>query len=370
MTMTKVKTISPTTLKNWLAQDKALTVLDIRPDNERQEWFIPQSTHFNVFDQLKSGDKHALDSLNIDKEIPVVTVCAGGNLSQVAAEILSEKGYDAYSLEGGMKAWNYAWDTSEIILEDVKIIQVRRLAKGCLSYLVGSGNQAMVIDASLNPSVYEELAKEQGWSIDCVSDTHIHADYVSRTRELAKSQGAKHVMTESAAVDFQFTPLKDGEHIKIGNMDLKILHTPGHTWESSSFLIANKVIFTGDTLFTDGVGRPDLKTNEEEAKNKAAALYDSLQVLLSLDKETLVMPAHSSEPIKIGQALIAASITEVKKSIQSLTLDKPEFISSILSKLPEPPPNYLTIATINKSGNSKDFIIADLEAGANHCAIK
>ena len=368
--MTQIKTIDPNTLKDWLAKGKSVTVLDIRPDNERQEWFIPQSTHFNVFDQLKSGDKHALDSLNIDKEIPVVTVCAGGNLSQVAAEILSEKGYDAYSLEGGMKAWNYAWDTSEIILDDVKIIQVRRVAKGCLSYLVGSGNQAMVIDASLDPSVYEELAKEQGWSIDYVADTHIHADYVSRTRELAKAQGAKHVMIESAAVEFQFTPLKDGENIQIGNVNIKVLHTPGHTWESSSFLIANKVIFTGDTLFTDSVGRPDLKASEEEAKNKAAALYDSLQVLLSLNKETLVMPAHNSAPIKIGQALISAPITEIENSIQSLALDKEQFIRSILSKLPESPPNYITIAAINKSGDSKDFIIADLEAGANHCAIK
>ena len=368
--MKKVKTTDPTTLKDWLVQDKGVTVLDIRPENEREEWFIPQSTHINVYDELKSGDKHALDSLNIDKDIPVVTVCAGGNLSQVATKILSEKGYDAYSLEGGMKAWNYAWDTSEIILDDIKVIQVRRVAKGCLSYLVGSGNQAMVIDASLDPSVYDGLAKEQGWSIDYVADTHIHADYVSRTRELAKTLGAKHLMIESAEVEFKFTPLKDGENIQIGNVKIKILHTPGHTWESSSFLIANKVIFTGDTLFTDGIGRPDLKANEEEAKNKAATLYDSLQVLLSLDKETLVMPAHSSEPIKIGQALIAAPITEVEKSIQSLTLDKTEFISSILSKLPESPPNYLTIAAINKSGNSKDFIIADLEAGANHCAIK
>ena len=311
-----------------------------------------------------------MDDLNIDKNNPVVTVCARGRLSQVAAKILSENGYDAYSLEGGMKAWNYAWDTAEIIFEDVKIIQVRRVAKGCLSYLVGSSNQAMVIDASLNPSIYEVLAKEQGWSIDYVSDTHIHADYVSRTSDLAKSQGAKHVMIESADVEFQFTPLKDGEHIQIGDVIIKILHTPGHTWESSSFLIANKVIFTGDTLFTDGVGRPDLKANEDEARNKTETLYNSLQAMLSLKKEILVMPAHSSEPIEIGQALIATSIKEVKDSIQSLTLGKQAFVNNILSKLPESPPNYLTIAAINKSGNTQDFIITDLEAGANRCAIK
>ncbi len=368
--MNKVKLIDPTTLKDWLVKDKKVTVLDIRPDDQREEWLIPESVHFNVYDKLKSGDRHSLDSVNINKNLPVVTVCEGGGLSQVAAEILSEKGYDAYSLKGGMRAWNYTWDISELTLDEVKIIQVRRVAKGCLSYLLGSGNQAMVIDASLDPSVYTELAKKQGWSIAYAADTHIHADYVSRTRELAKDLGAKHLMFKSATVEFPFTPLKDGEIIRIGNTKIKILHTPGHTWESSSFLIENKVVFTGDTLFTDGIGRPDLKANEEEAKNKASALYDSLQLLLSLDMVTLVMPAHISIPVKIGQKLIATPIKELKKSINALNFEKGEFMSSILAKLPDsPPPNYLTIAEINKSGNSKDFIIADLEAGGNHCAI-
>ena len=367
--MVTTKTIDTATLKDWMAKDKDVTVLDIRPNKERDEWLIPKSIHFNVYDKLKSGDYHALDSLNIDKDIPVVTVCAGGRMSLIAAEILSAKGYNAYSLQGGMKAWNYAWDTSELILEDVKIIQVRRVAKGCLSYLIGSGNQAMVIDASLDPSVYTGLAKEQGWTIDYAADTHIHADYVSRTRELAKVNGAKHVMIESAGVGFQFIPLKDGENIRIGNVELKILHTPGHTWESSCFLIENKVVFTGDTLFTDGIGRPDLKADEKETKNKAASLYDSLRMLLSLNEANLVMPAHVSEPIEIGQALISTPIKELKKSINTLIIEKSKFISTILAKLPESPPNYLTIAEINESGNSKDFIIADLEAGANRCAI-
>lgn len=368
--MVATKIIDPSTLKDWLKEGKEVTILDVRPDNERDEWYIPGSIHFNAYDQLKSGDKHAMDDVSLNNEVPVITVCARGRMSEVAAELLSAKGYEVYSLEGGMKKWNYAWDTSEMTLENVRIIQVRRVAKGCLSYIIGSGHSAFVIDASLDPSVYEGLAKEQGWSIEYVADTHIHADYVSRSRDLARSSGAKYLMNASAEVAFSFISLKNEEEIKFGNVKVKVIHTPGHTWESTSFLIENKVIFTGDTLFTDGIGRPDLKANKEEAKRKSEALYDSLQTISSLNENTLVMPAHISEPVKVGQPLISASIKELKGAIQSLAYAREKFIGDILAKLPASPPNYHAIAEINKTGIIGDLVVADLEAGANRCAIK
>jgi glyoxylase-like metal-dependent hydrolase (beta-lactamase superfamily II) len=368
--MTNIKTINPDELKNWLENLKDVNVVDIRNDAEREEWFIPNSIHFNAYDKLKAGDKTAMDGLDLDKSKPIVTVCAGGRMSLVAAEQLQNKGYNTYSLDGGMKAWNYAWDTSTIILDNVKVIQVKRVAKGCLSYIVGSGNQAMVIDAALNPEVYATIAKEQGWTITHVADTHIHADYVSRTRELATAEYAKHVMIHSAAVDYDFISLQDGEIIKIGNAEIKTIHTPGHTLESTSFLINNKAVLTGDTLFTDGVGRPDLKANEAEAKIKADALYDSLQTLLALGDDTLILPAHISEPISIGDPLIANAIKEIKKTINVLSFNKTEFRTNVLSNLPDSPPNYLTIAEINRSGNRIDLEIPTLEAGANRCAVK
>ena len=211
-----------------------------------------------------------------------------------------------------MKAWNYAWDTAETTLGDTKIIQVRRLAKGCLSYVIGSGSEAMVIDASLNPIVYQNIAKENNWTIKQVTDTHIHADYVSRTSDLAKAANTTHLMIDAAKVDYPFTPIKEGEQLSIGNMIVKVLHTPGHTWESTSFLIEGKAIFTGDTPFTDGIGRPDLKADVEESNKKATALYQSLQSLSALKDNTLVLPAHISDPINIGQKLIAAPIVELK----------------------------------------------------------
>ncbi len=370
MDLKDVKLIEVNTLKEWLSKDIKVTVLDIRISSDREEWKIPESIHYNVIEQLKSGDKKALDNINIDKNIPVVTVCTGGNASKIAAAVLTDKGFEAYSLKGGMKAWNYAWDTAEITLGAIKIIQVRRMTKGCLSYILGSGNEAMVIDASLDPNIYQDIAKENGWTITQVSDTHIHADYVSRTNDLAKATHARHLMLESTAVDYKFTPVKNGEELKVGNTRIKVLHTPGHTWESTSFLIDGMAVFTGDTLFTDGIGRPDLKADIEESNKKASALYHSLQILSALNDETLVLAAHVSEPIDIGQDLIAAPIVELTKSINALSMMKDTFISSTLANLPDAPPNYLTIAEINKKGDAQGYVLADLEAGANHCAIK
>ncbi len=368
--MATINEIDTHKLSDWLTEGKKVTILDIRTLEERNEWYIPNSIHANVYDSLNAGNSSALDDLVIDKSIPVVTYCGGGRLSKFAAEILTKKGFDAHSLKGGMKAWNYAYDTSVLDYGNFKIIQVRRVAKGCLSYIIGSGNSAIVIDASIDPSIYNNIANTEGWKINFVSDTHIHADYVSRTKELANYTDSKYLMNSNAKVEYPFIPLANNEMLTIGEIKIKVMHTPGHTWESTSFLVDNKALLTGDTLFTDGIGRPDLKADEEEAKKKSTELYNSLQLISAYSDDLLILPAHISKPIEIGQAIIAEKLGTLKKNIPALTLPIEQFVESILSKLPPSPPNYLTIAEINKSGNIADFIVADLEAGANRCAIK
>jgi glyoxylase-like metal-dependent hydrolase (beta-lactamase superfamily II)/rhodanese-related sulfurtransferase len=368
--MATVKTIDTQTLSDWLATDKKVSILDIRPLSERTEWHIPQSIHLNVYENLKAGNRDAFDFLLLDKLLPIVTLCAGGNLSLFATELLSENGYDAYSLEGGMKAWNFAWDTAIIELGDVKIIQVRRLAKGCLSYIIGAGHKAMVIDASLHPSIYLNLAVQHGYVIEKVADTHIHADYVSRTKELAKATGAAHLMLDLAKVNYNFTPIKNGVELDLGETTIKVIHTPGHTLESTSFLIEDSVLLTGDTLFIDSVGRPDLKANEHETWLKAAMLYDTLHLITALNDNVEILPAHTSKSIEIGQGIISSSLGQIKKSITMLSLEKEMFIETVLSKLPPTPANYLQIAEINRNADASGYSLADLEAGANRCAIQ
>ena len=307
--------------------------------------------------------------MELPENIPVVTVCAAGRTSLLAAKLLRHKGVSVFSLEGGMKAWNYAWNTSELLVEGVKIIQVRRTAKGILSYVVGSSKEAIVIDAALEPQVYQKIAADNGWDIKYVTDTHVHADYVSRTRDLAMATQARHLISTQARVDFSYVGLSNGDFIKFGDAELEVIHTPGHTWESTVFKLGDSALFTGDTLFIDSVGRPDLKADAAEGKQKAKALYKSLRKLLSLSGNLMVLPAHTSNTIFFDGKLIGESLNIVKTRIKAINLGEAEFIDYASSKLPPTPPNYLTIGAINKSGSHHGHDLRELEAGGNHCAI-
>ncbi len=355
-------------LASWLSKKEPVTILDVRPKEEREEWSIPGSIHADVYQKIKAGENNVFSDYKLP-DGPVVTVCGAGKTSMIAAEQLRRKGFEAYSLQGGMKAWNFVWNIAEISFGDFKIIQVRRSAKGCLSYIVGSNNEAVVIDASLDPAVYQNLAKENGWKIRYVMDTHIHADYISRTRELSKASGAVHVMIDKANVDYTFSPVKDGDVVLFGKAPLEVIHTPGHTWESTSYKIKDLVVFTGDTLFIDGVGRPDLKANNDEAVKKSEQLYKSLSRLLQLGTSTLVLPAHTSDAVPFDGKLLTSSIGAIKENLQLLKLSKTEFVQYTVSRIPPAPPNYLTIAGLNKKGSYKGYSPYDLEAGANRCAI-
>ncbi|MEX2232421.1 MAG: rhodanese-like domain-containing protein [Cyclobacteriaceae bacterium] len=368
--MADKKTLTVEQLQDKLKKKESVFILDVRPADQRDEWHIAGSTHVDAYKRLNNGDDTVLAEVEIPDHTTVVTVCAAGRTSMIASDALRKKGVQAYSLEGGMKAWNYAWNTAEVNFPGgLKVIQVRRAAKGVLSYIIGSDREAIVIDACLNPDVYLQIAKENGWSIKYVLDTHIHADYISRTRDLAKKSGAKHLLLDKAKVEFEFTPVASGETIGFGKTSLQVIHTPGHTWESTTFKLGDQAIFTGDTLFIDGIGRPDLKAEQDEVVQKAKSLYHSLKQLLSLPSSVIVLPAHTSKSILFDGKLIGKSILKVKENGNVSELSESQFVEYALSKIPPTPPNYLTIAGINKRGSYKGHQLADLEAGGNHCAI-
>lgn len=362
--------LSPARLAEWLREGKEPFILDVRPEAEREDWSIPESVHLDLYDELKTGHSETLETMGLPGDRSVVTVCGAGNTSLTAARQLREKGVEAYSLEGGMKAWNFAWDTAEMKLdESLSLLQIRRPAKGCLSYIIGSGDEAAVIDASLDPGVYTDLARENGWTIRYAIDTHLHADFVSRTRDLAEATGAAHLLYHGADTEFSFTPAEDGQIIKVGNTSLKVLHTPGHTPESISVLIGDNAVFTGDTLFTDGVGRPDLKADREQAMRKAGDLYDSLQRLLALDKAVRVFPAHVADSVRIGEPVINSTIGDLSERIELLSLPKGLFVRESVSRIPPAPSNFRTISRLNRKGSLDGHRPEDLEAGANRCAV-
>jgi len=138
------KQVDTETLRQWLDTRRPVTVVDVRGEEDRTQWSIPGSVHVNAYEALRDGRPGALTDAAFPADRPVVTVCNAGRVSQTAAKILAGRGFDARSLAGRMKAWSLAWNLADVPLSDtsVRVIQVRRTGKGCLSYVVGSGSEA------------------------------------------------------------------------------------------------------------------------------------------------------------------------------------------------------------------------------------
>jgi glyoxylase-like metal-dependent hydrolase (beta-lactamase superfamily II) len=368
--MTGKREITTSTLQSWLEHKENVVVLDVRPKDQREEWQIPGSMYIDAYSGLNANDPSVLDEFTIPEGTTVVTVCAAGRISDVAANELRKKGIAAYSLDGGMKAWTMAWNKAETKLaNDIELVQVRRTGKGCLSYIIASKGLALIIDPSLDITAYESILKEKQWQLKYVLETHIHADHLSRAKLLAETTNAALYLPSKSNVHFSFTPLNDGDILTLGEISLKVLYTPGHTLDSSCFLINDRALITGDTLFTNSVGRPDLKADADTTKEKARLLYYSLQKIMTLKDDIEVLPAHTSKPVEFDDSLIKASLAQIKKSVTLLKLDEESFVTDLIQRIPPTPPNYLTIAEKNLEGDFKDVNPMDLEAGANRCAI-
>lgn len=366
------KQIETHTLREWLDAQQPVTVLDIRTDDDRAQWAIPGSLHVNAYEALRKGQPGALADLVIPADRPVVTVCNAGKVSQIAAEVLANRGFDAQSLTGGMKAWSLAWNAADVPVADsaLSVIQVRRTGKGCLSYLVASDGEAAVIDPSVALDVYLDIAQRHRWSIRYVLETHIHADHVSRARELARRAGAMLLLPPQDRARFVFTPIPEGERIRVGTATIRALHTPGHTHESTSYVLGEAAVFTGDTLFTNGVGRPDLHADPDAARARARALFMSLERLRQLPPKITVLPAHASEPIAFDGQPVAARLGDVDTWLVGWLSSESAFVDRVTSHLPPTPPNFVRIVSLNEAGDFPTGDPTELEAGANRCAVR
>ena len=365
------KHIDVTTLRDWLDEGRPVTVVDVRSADARAEWSIPGSIHVDAYAELKQGSPGPLATEHFAPDKPIVTVCNAGKMSEIAADALTERGLDARSLVGGMKAWSLAWNAARVFLIDVpaQVIQIRRTGKGCLSYLVTSGDEAVVIDPSVSADTYQELASRASVRIKYVLETHIHADHLSRARQLATTTGAVLHLPAQQRVAFDFTPLANGDRITVGDATLTVISTPGHTMESVSFVLEKAAVFTGDTLFINGVGRPDLHADADAARHRARLLYNSLQSIRQLDPNTVVLPAHTNKPTPFDGHAIASTIAEADQWLGPWLSSESGFIERLVSRLPDTPPNFVKIVELNERGQLPIGDVTDLEAGANRCAV-
>lgn len=360
--------IAAAELQELLAAGRPVTVLDIRRPSDR-EWSIPGSVAVDAYDAVKSGSLGPLADYEFGRG-PVVTVCGVGATASIASRLLRAAGVDAVVLEGGMKAWSAAWNAAQLNVSGCEVIQVRRTGKGCLSYLVESDGQAVVIDASSEPDVYVKLLHERGWRLAAVVDTHIHADHLSRSRLLAAREGVEICLPAQERTRFEYRPLAGGDRVGFGSAGLVALPTPGHTSESTTYLLDAGAAFTGDTLFLGGVGRPDLEgARPEESASRARQLHQSIQRLMQLSAATVVLPGHASEPIPFDGQPLTASLGSIRDMVALTRFGRAEFIQAVLARLPaSPPPHHSHIVELNERGEIPEDP-SDLEAGANRCAV-
>jgi len=239
---------------------------------------------------------------------------------------------------------------------------IKQLYTGCLSeaaYYIESEGEAAVIDPLRDVDSYIELARERNTTIKYIFETHFHADFVSGHLDLSKATGAAIVYGPDTETEFPIHLAKDGEIFKLGNVAIEVLHTPGHTIESSCYLLKDEsgkqhAVFTGDTLFVGDVGRPDLSSGNLSQEELAGMLYESLnKKIIPLEDDVIVYPAHgagSSCGKNIGTDTFS-TIGEQKLSNYALQPQtKEKFIASVSSGLTAAPQYFPINARINKEG--------------------
>lgn len=241
---------------------------------------------------------------------------------------------------------------------------VKQLYTGCLSeaaYYIESNGEAAVIDPLRDIEEYLQLANERKAKIKYIFESHFHADFVSGHLDLAAATGAQIVYGPDTVAKFPVHIAKDGEEFTIGKITIQLLHTPGHTLESSCFLLKDEnnkdyCVFTGDTIFVGDVGRPDLaqKGNEITTQDLAGMMYDSIHnKLFPLADDVIVYPAHGAGSAcgkNLGSESFSTIGEQKKFNYALLAPTKEEFIKVVTDGIPTPP-NYFPInAKINKEG--------------------
>jgi hydroxyacylglutathione hydrolase len=243
-------------------------------------------------------------------------------------------------------------------------MKIEQIYTGCLAqgaYYIESDGEVAIIDPLRETQQYVDKASNENAKIKYIFETHFHADFVSGHVDLAKKTGAKIIFGPGAETNYEIHSAKDNEEFKLGNIIIKVLHTPGHTLESSTFLLIDEngkehAIFSGDTLFLGDVGRPDLAIKSDLTKEDLAGmLYDSLRnKIIPLPDDVIVYPAHGAGSA-CGKNLSKETVGvlgEQKNTNYALKSDmtKEEFVKEVLDGIAPPPQYFAKNAMMNKSG--------------------
>lgn len=359
-------------------ENKPLFILDVRNTDAYEDWKIEGHSfdYLNIpYFDLLDGVEAILPKLPTDKE--VLIVCAKEGSSKMVAEMLSESGRDVFYLEGGMKSWSMYLEPIKVgdLTGGGELYQFVRLGKGCLSYMVISGGEAAIVDAVRFTEVFTDFAKDKKVEIKHVFDTHLHADHISGGRHIAEATGAAYYLPPKDAeeVIFDYTPLIDNLKVKIGHSQIEVgaLYSPGHTIGSTSFIIDNKYLLTGDILFIDSIGRPDLAGLAEDwVGDLRETLYYRYR---ELAEDLIVLPAHFMIIEELNEdGTVSKRLGDLFAENHGLNIEnEEEFRYTVTDNLPPQPNAYQQIRQVNMGKISPDnYEQTEMEIGPNRCAVR
>lgn len=284
-------------LYDWLTDDPDFILLDVRNEKDFANFAIegPECIpYINIpyFDFIEDVPSSVA---KVPKGKKIRVVCAQEGSAKFVCEQLMDNGFDDVGyLQGGIKSWGNMLTPVKISAEDesYEIHQMIRPGKASLSYMLISNGEAAVFDPSRNIPVYEAFAKSKNAKLLRSFETHRQADYISGSVKLSRDHGVETIGRDEdfRGADFPYTSASDNEIFTVGGIEVKLLHTPGHTLGSVCLLIDNKYFISGDTIFIESAGRPDLGGKCEEWSRY---LYLTLMVTVrDLPDDLLVLPGH------------------------------------------------------------------------------
>ncbi|MDA8100108.1 MAG: MBL fold metallo-hydrolase [Nitrospiraceae bacterium] len=368
------QTMTAAAFKKLLEEGRAPFILDLRNSDEFRSWRIEgrgrvETLNIPQEDFVGEETRHLA---KLPKDRQIVTFCAHGDAAAYSADLLRERGFNVLALAGGMDAWSEYYEHRQVAAGPA-IYQISRVAKGCLSYLIAADGKAVVIDAPRHRDRLRELAGTLGVAITHVLDTHLHADHVSGGRELARNAEARYHVhpLDVAGASYGYTPLRDGERIGEGAAAVEVVHSPGHTPGSTSFLLGGRFLFTGDIIMKESIGRPDLGG---QAKPWARELYDTLFTRFArFGDDVIVLPAHSTGiREEDGEGIVKLTLGRARAGSDLYQLrDFDAFLARVIVGLPENPARYQDIRKVNLGVLAVDEAkLKELEIGKNLCGMQ
>ena len=376
--MSSLKSYSADDLFSFLTQKEDVIVLDVRNEEDFGQFSVEGPFPFDMvnvpyFDFMEEEDASVA---KVSHKKPVKVVCSKEGSAQYVGEILMNHGFkDVAFLTGGIKTWGNMLTPKRINprSDDYALYQFIRPAKASCNYGLLYKGEMVNFDPSRNYDFYHSFADSQNVKIVRTFETHLQADYISGSKKIADVTGAEIMANVDDFKDasFQYSGVKDGESYSMGGdgPEIKVLHSPGHTPGSTSYIIDDKYFITGDTVFILSVGRPDLGGKAEEW---SVMLFDTLtNKVQNLDKKLKVLPGHFMDWNEANDSLLfVENLGEVIHCNSGIfKIDTPEiFTQYIMDNMRKSPEIYGEIRKVNVGWLDVDMNEADImDLGKNEC---